>query len=148
MSCLVKQVRKRRGQSLLEFSLVAVITMFTLLTFVEVSRMVLVSVSVANAALAGVRYACVHGSSRTGTGSTGPSGPSSNPPQVVSVVKNFASPGLLTTSNLLITVTYPGGSNTPGHAVIVKVVYPYDSFISYFRFTPRLGSLSEGVISY
>jgi len=47
-----------------------------------------------------------------------------------------------------ITVTYPGGANTPGQNVIVKVVYPYDAWITYFPIHPRLGSISQGVIAF
>jgi hypothetical protein len=136
------------GQGIVEFSLVSAITLFLLFTVIEVSRMMLVYATVANAARAGVRYACVHGSSRTGTGAAGPSGPASNPPQILTVVNNFAAAGPLDRGNLIITVTYPGGSNAPGQNVIVKVVYPYDAWITYFTISPRLGSMSQGVIAF
>jgi len=139
---------RRRGQGLVEFGLVTVLTVFVVLTAVEVSRMVLVATTIASAARAGARYACVHGSSRTGTGASGPSGPSSNPSQVLTVVKNFASAGLFNTNNLIISVTYPGASNAPGQTVVVSVIYPYDNFVTYFPFRPRLGSVSQGVITF
>ena len=138
----------RKGQGIVEFSIVSVITLFLLMSVIEVSRLVLVCATIANTARAGVRYACVHGSSRTGTGATGPSGPSSSPPQVLTVVKNFAAAGPLNQNILLITVTYPGGSNAPGQIVTVKVVYPYDAWITYFPMSPRLGSMSQGVITF
>ena len=75
-----------KGQGIIEFSVVSVIILFLIFTVIEVSRMVLVFTTIANAARAGVRYACVHGSDRTGTGITGPSGPGSNPAEVVAVV--------------------------------------------------------------
>ena len=139
-----------RGQSLIEFTLVTVLLLFLMFTVVEVSRMVLVSTTIANAARAGVRYASVHGSDRTGSGVTGPSGPASNPPQVITVIQNFASMGLLNTSALIITVTYPGTSpaNAPGQIVVVSVVYPYDNFITYFPIHPRLGTTTQGVIAF
>ena len=137
-----------RGQGIVEFSIVSVVTLFLLFTVIEVSRMVLVYTTIANAARAGVRYACVHGSDRTGSGITGPSGPAGNPAQVVSVVTNFAGIGPLNKNNLIITVTYPGSSNAPGQNVIVKVVYPYDPWITYFPVSPRLGSMSQGVITF
>ncbi|MEO8662164.1 MAG: TadE/TadG family type IV pilus assembly protein [Bryobacteraceae bacterium] len=139
---------KQRGQVLVEFAIVAVITICIMLSVLEVSRMLLVYTTIANSARAGVRYACLHGSTRTGSGVSGPSGPAGNPAQVVAVVKNFASAGLLNTSNLVITVTYPDGTNTPGDNVIVKVVYPYDAWITYFPMTPRLGSSSQGIIAF
>jgi len=139
----------RAGQTMVEFSVVALLTAITLLFVVEIGRTVLVYTTVANAARAGVRYAVVHGSSRA-TGSTvdSASGPGSNPAQVVTVVKNFASAGLLTTSRLVVTVTYPGGSNAPGQYVTVSAVYPYDPLTTYFSKTLRLGSASQGIIIF
>jgi Flp pilus assembly protein TadG len=134
---------------MVEFSVVALLTAITLLFVVEIGRTVLVYTTVANAARAGVRYAVVHGSSRA-TGSTvdSASGPGSSPAQVVTVVKNFASAGLLTTSRLVVTVTYPGGSNAPGQYVTVSAVYPYDPLTTYFSKTLRLGSASQGIIAF
>jgi Flp pilus assembly protein TadG len=122
------------------------ITMFFVL---EIGRMLLVYTAIANAAREGVRYAIVHGSSRsTGSAQNNASGPSSNPAQVVTVIDNFAGTGALNTSRLVISVTYPGSSNAPGQTVNVSVVYPYDPFVTYFPATLRLGSASQGVIQY
>ncbi len=110
--------------------------------------MALVYTTVANAARAGARYAIVHGATRTGTGVDGPSGPAQNPPEVLTVVRNFASAGLLSTGSLIITVSYPGASNAPGQPVSVTVVYPYDPLTSYFPLRVRLGSMSQGVIAF
>ena len=137
-----------RGQALVEFSLVTFMTVVLFLTIVEISRMILVYTTVANAARAGVRYAVVHGSDRTGSGTNGPSGPGNNPPQVVTVIKNFASAGLLNTSALLITVNYPNASNLPGRMVSVTVIYPYDPFTSILPLRVRLGSVTQGVILF
>jgi TadE-like protein len=137
-----------RGQTLVEFSLVAFMCVILLLSIVELSRMALVYTTVANAARAGARYAIVHGGTRTGSGVDGPSGPAGNPPQVVTVVKNFASAGLLSTSNLIITIAYPGASNAPGQPVSVAVIYPYDPLTTYFPLRVRLGSVSQGVIAF
>lgn len=141
-------MRSTRGQSLVEFSLVAVLTVILLLGIIEIGRLVLVYTTVANAARTGLRYAMVHGSTRTGTGVDGPSGPGANPAQVVTVVKNFASAGLLRPSNLEITVSYPAASNAPGQAVTVRVVYPYDPLTTYFPLRVRLGSTTQGVITF
>ena len=139
----------RSGQTLVEFSLVAFLTGITLLFVVEMGRMLLVYAAIANAAREGVRYAIVHGSSRTtGSAQNNASGPSSNPAQVVTVVDNFAGVAPLTTSRLVISVTYPGASNAPGQAVNVSVVYPYDPFVTYFPSTLRLGSSSRGIILF
>jgi Flp pilus assembly protein TadG len=137
-----------RGQTLVEFSLVAFLSVMLLLSIVEISRMALVYTTVANAARAGVRYSIVHGGTRTGTGVDGPSGPAQNPSQVLTVIKNFASAGLLTTASLIITVNYAGASNAPGQPVAVTVIYPYDPLTAYFPLRVRLGSVSQGVIAF
>ena len=139
----------RSGQGLVEFSVVAFLTVIMLLFVVEMGRMVLIATTVANAARAGVRYAIVHGSTRAaGATLNNASGPASNPAQVLTVISNFASAGPLTTSLLVVNVTYPGGSNAPGQSVNITVVYPYDPLTTYFSKTLRLGSAAQGVIVY
>jgi len=137
------------GQSLVEFTVVSLMLCLLTLAVFEIGRMVLVYNSVANAARAGARYAIVHGSSRSaGAGSSNASGPSNNPPQVLTVIDNFASAGLLTTSRLVITVAYPGASNAPGQLVNVTVVYPYDPLTTWLPFRVNLGSTTQGVIAF
>jgi Flp pilus assembly protein TadG len=139
----------RRGQALIEFSVVVLLMVIMLLFVVEMGRMLLVYTTVANAARAGVRYAIVHGSSRAvGTTPNNASGPGSNPAQVVKVVSNFAGAAPLTISLLVITVTYPSGSNAPGQSVNITVVYPYDPLTTYFSKAMRLGSAAQGVIVF
>ncbi|MBS1820559.1 MAG: pilus assembly protein [Acidobacteria bacterium] len=128
--------------------------MFIMVLFgvVELGRMVVVYTTIANASRAGARYAIVHGYYRTGSGATGPSGPGSTT-QVETVVKNFASAGLLDTTRLSITVNYPGSGtplNGPGQPVTVKVTYTYDALVPFFStlFGKTLGSTSEGVIMF
>jgi Flp pilus assembly protein TadG len=124
-------------------------TVIMLLFVVELGRMLLVYTAVANAARAGLRYAIVHGSSRAAGGTVNSaSGPGSNPAQVLTVVTDFASAGLLTTSLLVVNVTYPGSSNAPGQSVNVTVVYPYNPLIAYFSKTLRLGSAAQGIIVF
>ena len=140
----------RRGQTLVEFSVVTLMTVMMLLFVVEMGRMLLVYTTVANAARAGIRYAIVHGSTRaTGTTVYSASGPTYTT-QVVTVVTNFASAGPLNMSLLTgnITVTYPNASNAPGQPVNITVVYPYDPLTSYFSKTLRLGSAAQGIIVY
>jgi Flp pilus assembly protein TadG len=137
------------GQSLVEFSIVSFMLYMLVLAVFEMGRVVLVYTTVANAARAGVRYATVHGSSRAaGAGSNNASGPSNNPAQVLTVVKDFASAGLLTTSRLVITVAYPGASNAPGQLIDVTVLYPYDPLTRWLPFRVNLGSTTEGVIAF
>jgi Flp pilus assembly protein TadG len=120
-----------------------------MLGVLETGRLVLVYTTIANAARAGARYAIVHGSSRaTGTLITNASGPSANPAQILTVIKNFASAGALTVTRLIITVSYPSSSNAPGQMVTVTVVYPYDPLTTYLPWTVRLGSTTEGVITF
>jgi Flp pilus assembly protein TadG len=134
-----------RGSALIEFSLVAFMFIILLLGVVEMSRLVLVYTTVANAAHAGMRYAIVHGRYQTVT----PSGPGSVT-LVQTVVKNYASAGLLNTANLTVNVAYPDGDNHEGHRVTVTTSYTYDPLIGYF--TPLLsttvGSTSQGVITF
>ena len=141
--------RRDEGDSLLEFSLVAFMFVMILLAVVEMGRLVLVYTAVSNAAHVGTRYAIVHGSDRTGSGTDGPSGPGSTT-AVETVVQNFASAGLLDTSRLTISVTYPDGSNAPGKNVSVTVTYPYDPIIGYFTpaLSVTLGSTSQGIITF
>jgi len=137
------------GQSLVEFSFVTFMLCIMVLGVFEMGRVVLVYTTVANAARAGARYAMVHGSSRAaGAGSTNASGPSSNPAQVLTVIKNFASAGLLTTSRLVITVAYPGASNAPGQLVNVTVKYPYDPLTTWLPLRVNLGSTTQEVIAF
>ncbi len=149
MTVPARNPRRRSGQGLVEFSVTAFLTSITMLFVLEIGRMLLVYALVADAAREGVRYAIVHGSSRsTGSAQTDASGPAANPAQVVTVIDNFAGTGPLTTSRLVINVTYPGSSNAPGQTVNVSVVYPYDPLVTYFPATLRLGSASQGVIIY
>jgi Flp pilus assembly protein TadG len=139
----------RRGNSLVEFSVVASLLVIVFLFVAEVGRMVLVASAVANAARAGMRYAEVHGSTRTvGVTSDNASGPADDPGQVLTVIRNFAASGALSTNRLIMHVTYPAASNAPGKTVNVTVVYPYDPLTIYFPRTLRLGSAAQGVIVY
>jgi len=141
---------REEGNTLVEFALVGFSFIILLLGVVEMGRMLLVYTSIANAARAGSRYAIVHGGERTGSGIDGPSGPTCPCAQVDKVVKSFASSGLVTTSNLTITVEYPDGTNTAGSRVTVKVMYPYDPLIGFFNsmLGTTMGTISEGVITF
>lgn len=141
--------KSEEGSNLMEFTLVSVMFIVVMLSIVEMGRMALVYTTMANAARAGARYAVVHGGERTGTGYDGPSGPGSTT-QVETVVKNFASAGILDSTRLSISVSYPNGINTAGSPVIVTVSYIYDPLIAYFNsiLSTTLGSTSEGVITF
>lgn len=141
-------IRSDRASAIVEFSFVVFMLVMVILAVVEMGRMLLVYNTVANAARAGARYAIVHGNTRSGSGVDAPSGPGGNPPEVVTVVTNFASAGPLDTSKLVITVTYPNGTNAVGSPVTVKAVYPYDPFATYFPLSVNLGSTSQGIITF
>jgi Flp pilus assembly protein TadG len=145
-----RRVKHTEGSTLVEFGLVSLLLVIVILGIVEMGRMVLVYTAIANAARAGARYASVHGHDRSGgSGADGESGPGNNPNQVLTVVKNFASTGLVSLSNSNITVSY-SPSNTPGSIVTVKVVYTYSPLVAYFNglLTVKLGSTSQGVITF
>ncbi len=144
-----KRLSDDHGQNLVEFSLAGLMLVMLLIGVVEISRMVLVYTSVANAAKAGTRYAIVNG-----VDSSNASGPANDDSKVITVVKNFASAGGLNTASLTVHVYYysSGGvspaCNTPGCWVRVTASYPYDPLQSYFPITTNLGSTSEGVITF
>lgn len=142
-----KRRRSSRGATLIEFALCAFLLVIVLLSVVEMGRMVLVYTTVTNAARAGARYAIVHGSTRTGSGVDGPSGPGNNPTEVVQAVQNFASAGALDVTRLTITVVYPNG-NDIGKPVDVTVVYPYDPMINYLPLSVPLSNSTRGIIVF
>jgi Flp pilus assembly protein TadG len=136
-----------------EFGQIAFLLITTMLAMVEFGRMLVVYTTVANSARAGARYAIVHGNDRSGGGTDGPSGPTAcsdpPPPQVATLIRNFASAGMLDTSKLTIKVCYSPSSNLPGTTVIVKVGYPYDPLIGWFNMlSVNLSSQTAGVITY
>ena len=139
----------RRGSALVEFALCAFLLLMVVFGVIEMQRMLLVYTTLNNAARVGVRYAITHGQDRaSGSGVDGPSSGVDHT-QVDTVVKNFASAGLLTTSSLVITVNYPDVSTRPGDHVSVNVKYTYDPIIGWF--TPlkvTLGSTSWGRITF
>ncbi len=138
--------KRQQGAGLIEFALVALQLMLVLLSLLEFGRMVLVTTSVANAARTGIRYAIVHGSTRTGSGVDGPSGPSLTT-HIEANVRYYASAGLIDAARLNVAVSYPDGDNDPGSRVRITLVYPYDPF-TVLPLSVNLASTSEGVISF
>jgi len=159
--------RARRGSTLLEFAISAFMLLTVILAVIEAGRLMMVYNAVANSARAGVRYAIVHGSTRT-AGADGPATCTTTGTgcTVVTVIRNFASLGILDPSRLTITVTWPGtcgdggassgcrdagsaaapANNDPGRQVIVTVVYPYDPLTTFIPWRVRLGSTARGVV--
>ena len=148
----VRQFASEAGDTMVEFSLVAVMFIVVLLGVVEMGRMLLVYTTLAQSARAGARYAIVHGADRSGLQGSGPNGPSgtTDSSQVTTTVNNFASAGPLNPSKLIVTVTYPGGTSTVGSAVDVQVSYTYDPLVTYYNplLSVTLSSTSEGIIVF
>jgi Flp pilus assembly protein TadG len=141
----------QKGAVQVEFALVALSLFFLFFGIVEMERMLLVYTALSNSARAGVRYAMVHGSDRTGTGATGPSSSSAHT-SVQDAVKTMASTGTINTANLTVNVNYTAcpactNSNDPGSTVSVQVIYPYDPLTA-LPLTVNLSSISEGIITF
>jgi Flp pilus assembly protein TadG len=150
---LRKKRTARRGAAMVEFAIVLVLLLTVVLAGIEFDRMLLVYTSVANAAGVGARYAIVHGSSRTGTGSPA-SGAVNGGATVITVVKNWAQLGFLDPAKLNVVVDYPSSTNpkvdpgnTPGSQVVVTVTYPYDP-LTFIPLNVNLKSTSRGVIVF
>ena len=139
-----KRKSARRGSALIEFAMVMFLLMIVILAGVEFDRMVLVYTALGNSARAGVRYAIVHGSDRTGTGDP-PSGPGDQT-AVIAKVKQYASAGMLNTTALNVVVNYPV-NNKPGSLVKVSVTYPYDPFVV-LPLHVNITSATQGIIVF
>lgn len=137
-----KSATSRRGSTIVEFAVVAMLLLSVMFACFEFDRMLLTYTSLANAARAGARYAIVHGN----TGGI-VSGPGDDPASVITVVKRMAVMGLLKTDSLVVRVRYPDGNNEPGSRVTVTVEYPYNPWFA-LPIRPNLVSTSAGVIVY
>jgi len=128
-----------RGQSLVEFSLSALMLVLVMFGIFELSRMLLVYTTVANAARAGARYMIVHGSH------------SNSPATLTStqtLVKNYLSAAPVNTSIAVITASGYGGAE--GSTATVNVTYPYDPWVGFYThlFSINISSTSQGVITW
>ena len=147
----IKRNSAESGATIIEFALVTLILMIVIFASIEFDRMMLVYTTLANSARVGVRYAIVHGEDRTGTGD--PASGATDSSGVVTVVKNFASAGMLDTSALTVTVSYPASTsstdpgNTRGSVVAVSVAYPYDPFVA-LPLHVTLRSATQGIIVF
>jgi hypothetical protein len=99
-----------------------------------------------------VRYAIVHGATRTGTGD--PASGATDPSAVVTSVKSWAGIGFLDPNRLTVAVAYPASANpqsdpgnSVGAAVTVTVTYPYDP-LTFLPLSPTLAAVSSGVIVF
>jgi len=132
--------------------MVGLMLAMVIFTLMEFNRMLLVTTAIADSTRAGMRYAVVHGSE------TGRAAATTD--DVKTVIKNYASTGILDSSRLTITIAYsacdtdPGSGCSvspylsPGSKVDIRTVYPYDPFTTYFPLSVSLSSTSQGVITY
>ncbi len=79
----------------------------------------------------------------------------SAPNNVQTVVRNFASAGILNPTNVTVTACYTAGDDLSGQSVggagtnvKVQVTYPYDPFFSLLPLGVTLSSTSQGTITF
>ena len=161
MSRRPRRLGDRKGQSLIEFAISALVLVMLMITVFEVIRLLWVYTTVSNAARMGARYATVHGadnaattSSATNCGGTMTSG------SVMAAVCAYIQTAPINISNATFTISYPGkfpgtttscGSttDTAGCPFTINVSYTYDPWVSYFGFPAlTVSSQSEGIITY
>jgi Flp pilus assembly protein TadG len=129
-----------RGQSLVEFTLSAVMLILLMFGVFEMGRMLLVYTTVANAAKAGVRYAIVH------DGTYAPA----TTAQLKTLVKGYLSAAPVNLSNPNLAITPIGFGGAIGSTVSVTVTYPYDPWVGFYThlLSINISSTSEGVITW
>ena len=144
--------RSQHGASMVEFAIVVFLLITVIMAGLEFDRMLMVYNSLTNAACVGVRYAIVHGATRTGTGD--PASGATDTSAVVSSVRSWARLGFLDPDKLNITVSYPASAdpktdpgNSVGARVTVAVTYPYDP-LTFIPVNPTLKAASSGVIVF
>lgn len=121
-----------RGQTLVEFALVAPIFFLILFSIIDFGRYVYTVQILNNAAREGARYAIVHGSAGIpSSGDPAPGTTSSDPTgaNVKAVVRRNAVAVVNSAADLTITPVWPDLSNGRGHTVTVTVSYPFKTLI-------------------
>ncbi len=129
----------RRGQAMIEFMLVIVLFMVTLMGTFEVCRLLLSFATLANASRVGIRYATTHGSENTLAFQT-------TAAQIEQIVLNFTAGTLIDTSQVTVTTTWPNGID-PGDEVRVRVQLAYEPFIL-LPMSTTLATQTEGIITF
>lgn len=145
----MRRLNHRRGQAMIEFALVIILFLITLLGTFEICRLLLTYSTLANAARVAVRYATTHGATNSSGYENGNVSPL-NTDEIVAAVKTFTAGSMLDPNLLNISVTYPTGGasyNSPGSRVTVQVTYPYQPFIA-LPMATTLGTRTEGVITF
>jgi Flp pilus assembly protein TadG len=134
----------QNGSSLVEFAILAIALFALLFTSIEFDRMAFVYVNIADAAKAGVRYAIVHGSDRTGSGLDGPSS-GSDYTNLTKLIKYYTTG--MDTSAVTVTATYTPDNN-PGSTVNIKVTYPYTPLTGFPFPAVTLSAMAQGKITF
>jgi Flp pilus assembly protein TadG len=136
---------RRKGSSIIEFSLVLLPLLALIFGSIEMDRMLLVYNALTNSARAGVRYAAVHGIYADGAGCN-----TTTQTKVKNVVKTFAGMGMLDASKATITVTCAddGSAGHIGSPVSVDVAYLYDPFTSFFPLSVTLRGSAKGTFTF
>lgn len=129
----------KRGQAMLEFLLVIVLFMMTLMGTFEVCRLLLSFSALANASRVGVRYATTHGSENE-------SGYPTDATEIETIVRDFTAGTLIGRSDINVTTLWFGGTD-PGDEVQVTVQYQYQPFIL-LPMSTSLTSRTRGVITF
>jgi Flp pilus assembly protein TadG len=152
--------RNRKGQSLIEFTLVCIPLIFLLISIVEISRFMWCYHTLEFAVERGARYAVVHGQSCTDfsascaasvsavAGVIGASATGLDPAQLTVALRSASS-----TQNCAPLrdcyqngATWPASNaNLPGQPVTVAAVYPFRTALS--MFWPGAGSVRVGVVN-
>ena len=122
-----RQPELSRGQTLVEFALVAPIFLLILFSIIDFGRYVYYVQVLNNAAREGARYAIVHGSK--GIPSSGPGSSDASGANVKAVVRQHAIGVIGSAATLQIDATWPDGTNVRGDTVNVTVTYPFNSII-------------------
>jgi Flp pilus assembly protein TadG len=137
-----------RGQAVVEFSMVLMLMVIVLFGVIEVGRLTMIYIALADGARAGARYAMVHGSA-----SGSPSG-FGNVASVQTQVTNITSAAGFSIPPPTVTYIHTGGDpsgNLTGDMVTVTASYAYSPIITLSVFSPlnlTLSSKSQGMICY
>ena len=126
----------RRGATLVEFALSALILFVLSFAAFEIGRAVWTFSTVSYATKEGVRYAMIHGADNMGTDSSGNALTQTDIENNVKNVVRSSAPGLDPTALTVLTTWVP--NNTPGSKVKVSVEYPIQ--IMFNPLTPRFPS--------
>jgi Flp pilus assembly protein TadG len=163
-SVFKSELRSDRGQATVEFALVIIFLMITVLSILEMVLFMHTYNVLADSAKEGVRYAIVHGANNSqASGPTcpcadidGPPAPAGTPPGYGSgygVVKTYAQYSLHDTTGMTVTVTY-GPADTPAvtplnktpNRVQVVVAYPYQPIFGFSWPSVTVNAAAEGRI--